>query len=352
MSATLLTGIAFGVAVGAFLIIVRNVIAARRAKQAAARTIALRMFAAKRGFTLLSDHVPERAGEIARVYRGEEHRVQLEDLLLGSDPHGTYYICMRRVAGTRHHALLFETRIQGLEDCRIEPVRRAAGDIDDDDARGFGALLRRVGSVFAAMRGRPRPPRRLRLTWEVNPTRMDARAAALAPQLLSHVAAVTPSSPGVQLHLELHRQKAIVHSLRPAYRGDLQAFVDAAMQLRQRTLDALLSGARETPSRVFTPVVDEPARPQPAAGRTRSGAALPANGSSKPASGSSKPATESSKPVNGRFAFKPIDPANITSADLVREVQPEHSAQGKGGSGADAGEDELVVLSGFLGSRM
>lgn len=310
-------GMLLGVLLGSVLILVHNLLAARRRRLEEDRRAALRTFAGKRGFTVLEDHVPDRAEDVGHIFQGHPRRkARLTELLLGSDQHGTYYVCRREVQGRQHHAVLFETRIQGLASFRVEPLR--GGRRPDGSSNWLSALAGSFGR-------RRRAPLRLRVTWDVDPATMDARAAALAPQLVSEVAGVNTAHPGAELHLELHHDKAVIHSRMPADREAFITFVEAAQQLRDRLHGALVTGARENPSRAVTPISGQPA----------------AASKSVP-----KPAT---KPVSARFAFKPIDPANITAMDLVRE--PDSKRVNTKHFEIPEPEEEVIVLSGSYSFR-
>lgn len=196
----------------------------RRAK----RRDQLKSLGRRMGFDLLGPHVPNDLVEAAARFRGDVHGVSLDDVMVGSDREGRYWLARRRLDGEDHHVLGFEIRgelnVRGLH---LEP-------------RAPGPKLPRWRRWFARVEhGSSRL--RLHMRWEADAARFEDELARQAVnRWLVHVAASCSASGKTPVGLEVHGDRAWVHSLVPLEGVALGEFLRRGLEVRRQVLDEVL----------------------------------------------------------------------------------------------------------------
>lgn len=277
-----------GIAMGTAGVIFFNWWQARARARCAKRRDQLRNLGRRFGFDLLGPHVPADLVEAAARFRGDVHGVRLEEVMVGSDREGRYWLARRRVEGEEHQVMGFEIRgelnVRGLH---IEP-RSTARPLP---------RWRRWVTRREAVNSRLR----VHLRWEAEATRFEDEIARQAvDRWIAQIAASCSASGKTPVGLEVHGDRAWVHSLVPLEGVALVEFVRRGLETRRQVLDEVL----RRPATLRTPAarISAEERVQARAGRE-----------------DTKPlfAVELSEQVDSDTANNTV---LLSAADLLREV--------------------------------
>ena len=228
-----------GVAIGVVLVIAANVIRTRRRKTRIRRREQLKSLARRFGMELLGEHLPADLLEAAARFRGEAQGVDLDEVMVASDREGRYWLARRKVDGEEHQVFGFEIRgelnVRGLH---LEPHAR----------REKRPAWRRWWPTREEIGGRLR----LSVRWDAEARRFeDALARQAVDRWIAQVAESCQASGKVPVGLEVHGERAWVHSLVTLEGVALGEFVRRALEVRKQVLDEV----RRRPATLKTPAV-------------------------------------------------------------------------------------------------
>lgn len=236
---TLLALAGMGIAVGLGGAVVASRLRARQRRNRAMRREQLKSLGRRYGLDLLGPHVPSELVEAAARFRGDVHGVDLDEVMLGSDREGRFWLARRRLDGEDHHVLGFEIRgelnVRGLH---LEP-RSASRPLP----RWRRLLARTV---------EPSSRLRLHMRWEADAARFEDECARQAvDRWVVQVAASCGPSGKTPVGLEVHGDRGWVHSLVALEGVALGEFLRRGLEVRRQVLDEV----RRRPATLSAPAV-------------------------------------------------------------------------------------------------
>lgn len=217
-----------GIAMGSVGAIVASAVRSRRSKRRATRRDQLKSLGRRFGLDLLGPSVPSDLVESAARFRGDVHGVSLDDVMVGSDREGRFWLARRRVDGEVHHVLGFEIRgelnVRGLH---LEP--RSPGK----RAPRWKRLITRRAETSSRLR--------VHMRWEADASRFEDELARQAvDHWLVQVATSCGPSGKTPVGLEVHGDRGWVHSLVALEGVALGEFLRRGLEVRRQVLDEVL----------------------------------------------------------------------------------------------------------------
>ena len=228
-----------GIAVGIVGAVVASRLRAGRRKHRTMRREQLKSLGRRYGLDLLGPHVPSDLIEAAARFRGDVHGVNLDDVMVGSDREGRFWLARRRVDGEDHHVLGFEIRgelnVRGLHLEPRSPGKRAP-------------RWRR----WISRRAEPSSRLRVHMRWEADAARFEDELARQAvDHWLVQVATSCGPSGKTPVGLEVHGDRGWVHSLVALEGVALGEFARRGLEVRRQVLDEV----RRRPATLKAPAV-------------------------------------------------------------------------------------------------
>jgi len=303
-----------GAVSGAAIAIAVVVSRSRRTKRRAKRRDQLKALGKREKLDLLGDTIPTDLADLAAHFRGDEHDIELDDVMIGSDRDGRHWLARRKVDGERHQVFGFEIRgelnVRGLH---IEPIVRRTplprwkswiGKKPDE------------GRLEIAMR------------WQSDARRMgDEHTRRSVDRWVKEIASTCGPNGKTPIGIEVHADHAWVHSLVPLDGVSMNEFVRRAQEMRRHVLDEVM----RRPAKISAPAVAQTASERTAV----------------------KDATKDTGPVfavpkaEGADADASAETVQLSAVDLLREA-PQRSRKRRVANADDAFEipepEERVTL--------
>jgi len=218
-----------GSAAGGTVVAVDGVRRKRSARRREERHQELRIFARRRGLSALEDVVPDHVIDRATP-RYARKRAGVEDVMLGRDERGNYYVLRRRHAGRTQQVLAFDLPYDShIDGFTVESYLRS---------RGLSPLQKWMRRKVEA---RPQ----VRSSWDCEARAMlDEGSVERCGRLVQVIARESVVQGAVPLSLDLDGRRVLIRSQGPYDFEALANFLDAALTLRSEILNTLSERVR------------------------------------------------------------------------------------------------------------